>query len=132
MSSALYTRLNQMVLRMLTKYGQQVVLRRYSQGAADYNPATGSASSGVSYSDVERKVIAADQPGSQIARHFGQTRQKGSQVSNKEKWLYMDADGDAPTLMDHVVMDSIEYSVINVQVTSPAGIPLFYLLVLQS
>jgi hypothetical protein len=132
MSSALYTRLNATVIRMLKSYGQEVTLRRYSQGAGDYNPATGSASGGVSYTDTTRNALTADQPGSQIARHFGQTLQKGSQIANKEKWLYLDASGAAPTLMDHVLLDGVNYSIVNVQVTAPGGVALFYMLVLQA
>lgn len=119
---------------MLTKYGQSVTLRPYSAGGGDYNPSTGAAApSGPEGAlDETRKALTADQPGSQIQRHFGQTNQTDTLIQTGEKWVYLDANGRAPCLQDHVLINSIDYVVIGVQVTDPGGVPLFYLLILRT
>ena len=129
-----YSRLAGTTLKMLTKYGVSVTLRPYSVGASDYSPSTGVASpSGPDGSyDGVRKGLLTDQPGSQIQRKFGQTLQENSLVQSSEKWLYLDANGPAPRVQDHIVYDSVTYTIIDSQVTAPGGTPLFYLLVLKA
>lgn len=132
-----YSEISDLVLEMLTEFGTSVTLRRYSQGGGNYNPDTTiSVPLGITGTyDETRKALLADQPGSQISIHFGQTLQNGSLVQSSDKWVYMDASGSAPTLQDHVILGSsdlpIDYSIINVQVTSPGGVPVLYLLVLR-
>jgi hypothetical protein len=132
---ALYDRTAATVLRLLTKYGQSVTLRKYSQvSGGDYDPNTGGASpvgADGSY-DESRKAIAMDQPGSQIAARFGTKYDKNTLIQSGEKWVYMDANGSAPALQDHVLLGGTEYSIMDVQVTGPGGIPVLYLLVLKN
>jgi len=129
-----YDRMSALALKQLTKYGQSVTLRPFSQGGGDYDPNTGAATpdgaDGVE--DESRKALVTDQPGSQIAQRFGQTLQNGTLLQSTDKWLYMDADGQVPKLQDHVIFDNTDFSIINVQVTSPGGTPILYLLVLRA
>ncbi len=109
-------------------------MRRYSQGGGDYDPNTSTgAPVGTSGTyDETRKALIADQPGSQISIHFGQTLQNGTLIQRGDKWLYLSAaDGSMPTLQDHVIIGTLDYSIVDVQVTNPGGIDLLYLIVLR-
>ena len=129
-----YSKVSAMVVRNLTKYGLSVTLRPLSEGGGDYDPDTGLASpSGTAGTyDETRKALLADQPGSQISIHFGRTLQNGTLIQDSDKWVYMDADGAVPKLHDNVIIQSIEYKIVNVQVTNPGGVAVLYLLVLRA
>lgn len=130
----IYNRAIATTLRMLTKYGRTVTLRPYSVASSDYNPSTGQgAPAGEDGSfDTIRRALETDQPGTQISQRFGDTLQNGTLVQSNDKWLYMDAVGAEPHLQDHILMDNINYMIINVQTTKPSGLAVFYLLVLRA
>lgn len=121
---------------MLTKYGVSVTLRSYSAGTGsnEYDPNTGTGTPlGLTGTyDTTRKALITDQPGSQIQRKFGQSLEKDTLIETGEKWLYLDANGIAPDLQDHIIINNIDYSIVDVQVTGPGNIPVLYLLVLKT
>ena len=118
-------------LQMLTEFGMDVTLRRYNVGSSIYDPTTGIATP-VAVTDTTRKALITEQPGQRIGPQYGATLQKGSLVQEADKWIYMDANGPAPALQDHVIFNDIDYNIVDVQETAPGGIPLLYLLVLRT
>lgn len=129
-----YSKLTATTLRLLKKFGQPLVLRPYSIGGGDYDPVTGVATPDgmTGQYDETRQCLPTDQPGSQIAQRFGQTLQDGSLVQSADKWVYMDGVGRAPTLQDRILLQGVEYAIINVQVTDPGGVAVLYLMVLRA
>jgi hypothetical protein len=129
-----YNKLAATVLRLLTKYGQVVVLKKIAvSGAGSYDPATGGASvPGIDGENTQnRKGLPTDQPGNRIGPQYGQNMQTGDLIINKNKWIYIDANGLAPTTEDRLVVEGIEYNIIDVQKIQPGNVPLLYLLVLK-
>lgn len=129
-----YSELADTVVEMLTEFGAPVTLHLLSQSGGDYDPNTQVASPiGASGTyDETRYALVCDQPGSQISIHFGQTLQNGTMIQASDKWIYMDANGSAPRLGFGVTFDSIRYTIVDVQVTGPGLVPLYYLLVLRT
>jgi hypothetical protein len=129
-----YTRTAATSLRMLTKYGQSFTFRPYSQGGGDYNPSTGvGAPSGIAgQNDSTRMGLATDAPGKRIGPEYGNTLENGTLIQDSDKWLYIDANGAKPSLQDHIIWNSTEYSIIDVQEVSPAGTAVLYLVVLRA
>lgn len=123
-----YDRLAATSLRLLTKFGQVAILRSKSTGG--YKPGT-SASAVVGEVDENRKVLPTDQPGSRIAEQYGKTLNANSLIQNGDKWCYMDGAGREPNLQDHLILDGIDYNIIDVQKTKPGPVALLYLLVLR-
>lgn len=125
-----YNRIAKNVSKALTKNGQSVILRQYSVGGGDYDPATQTTSPTMdSYIDFVRKALTTDQPGTRIGPQYGTNMQKGTLIQDSEKWMYLDAAGPAPRMQDHMIIQNIEYSIVDVQVADPGGIPLYYLIV---
>lgn len=131
---ALYDRLTATALRLLTAYGREVTLRQLSVGSADYNPATGESTPAGNdgTTDTTRFAVVLDQPGTQISQRFGNNKQANSLVQQSEKWLYMDANGVAPALQDKLIIDAIEYTIEDVQVTAPGGVVILYMLMVRA
>lgn len=129
-----YNRMAQTTKRLIRENGMQVLLRRQGQGSADYDPSTGGTDAVGADGSFEqpRYLLKLDQPGSQIAQRFGVNRMAETLIDRNEKWAYMDADGDAPKLNDKVIMEGIEFTLLDVQVCGPSGIPVFYQLVMRA
>lgn len=127
---ALYDKMATTAARLLAKYGRTVQLRQQSTGSGDYDPATGTSTPEV-LTTTDRKALALDQPGSQISQRFGNNNQANTLINQGEKWLYMDAKGVAPAMQDAVIIDAIEYRIIDVQVMGPGGVPVLYLIVVR-
>ncbi len=127
---ALYDKLAATSLRLLTKYGMSVTLRQSSLGAGNYNPATGVVTPETDV-DTTRKALILDQPGSQISQRFGNNNQANSLVQQGEKWLYLDANGVAPSLQDKIIINEVEYAIMDVQETGPGGVPVLYMLMVR-
>ena len=109
------------------------MLRQFSEGNADYDPDTGKAIlEGGSSTDAERKGLVLDQPGTQISQRFGNNMQANSLVQQKEKWLYLDALGPKPAMQDTLIVDQVEFAIIDVQEMGPGGVPLLYMIVVRS
>lgn len=125
-----YNRIAKNVLKALTKYGQSVTLRQYSVGGSDYDPATQSASLPAPV-DTIRKGLVTDQPGTRIGPQYGTNQKPGTLIQDGEKWLYIDAIGPSPKVQDQMIVNGVMFTIADVQVTGPGGIPLFYLVVLR-
>jgi hypothetical protein len=127
-----YNKIAARVLKSFTKYGQDIILRQYSVGGGEYDPQTQTASvSGGTPTNTTRKGLVTDQPGTRIGPQYGTNAKQNTLIQDGEKWVYIDAIGPAPKIQDHVILGGIEYAVADVQVTGPAGIPVFYLVVLR-
>lgn len=129
-----YSDLAETSLELLTEFGQDVILRKIVSSPGGYNPATGVLTpDGITGShDTIRKALPTDPPGNRIGAGYGQTKEVGTLIQDNDKWMYMDANGPAPVLSDHIILGDTEYIIIDAQVTSPGGIPIIYLLVLRA
>lgn len=123
-----YNRIAKRVLQSLTKYGQSITLRQYSVGGSDYDAATQSTSLPIPVDSI-RKGLITDQPGTRIGPQYGSNQKANTLIQEGEKWLYVDAIGPAPRVQDHIIVSGVQYCIVDVQVTGPGGIPLFYLVV---
>lgn len=132
--NAIYTRLFQTALRLLKKYGQQVVLRRYTQGGADYNPASGTATpqGPTGINDTFRQGLPTDAPGKRIGQQYGQILETNTLIQDTDRWMYLDANGASPTQQDHILYGGVDYAIVDVQVYSPGGLAMLYLIVLRA
>lgn len=127
-----YNKIAARVLKSFTKYGQDIILRQYSVGGGEYDPATQTASvSGGTVTNTTRKGLVTDQPGTRIGPQYGVNVKKNTLIQDGEKWVYVDAIGPAPKIQDHMIISGVEYAVVDVQVTGPGGIAVFYLVVLR-
>ena len=130
----LYDRLFTSALRLLTTYGQPVTLRKFSVGGGGYDPNTGAAAASAYSNSVDtiRYAITTDAPGKRVGPQYGATLEAGSLIQDSDKWVYMDANGPAPLLQDHLIADNLEYVIIDAQTIKPGTKTLMYLLVLRA
>jgi hypothetical protein len=124
-----YNRLLDTAYKLLSKRGRTVVLRIVTVGA--YNPATGKSTESGSV-DSNRKGLIVDAPANRVGVQYGENIQPGTTVKTNTKWVYLDAKGTAPTMQDRIVIDNIEFSIIDVQTYKPATVALMYLVVLKA
>lgn len=135
MDAEFYEDMAATALELLEEFGRPVTLRSFSPGGGGkYNPATGRAVSNgqATQKDTTRNAVVVDAPANRIGPQYGQKLDTGTLVQDDNKWLYMDANGEAPTSRHKVVFDNKQWNVFNVQAYSPAGIPLMYLVVLRA
>lgn len=125
-----YNRIAINIQKKLSKYGQSVTLRQFSVGGSDYDPATQVASLPASVETI-RKALPADQPATRMGPQYGMNLKANTLITDTEKWLYLDARGSTPKMQDQVLLNGAWFSIVDVQVTAPGGIPLFYILVLR-
>jgi hypothetical protein len=123
-----YNRIAQTVLTLLKKHGRDVVLRKVVGGAFD--PIAQKKQPGA-VEDEPRKAVTTDQPGTRIGPQYGTNLQPGTLIRKDEKWIYMDGVGAKPMPGDKVLINNEMFNVVDSQVTAPAGIALFYLVVLR-
>lgn len=123
-----YARSAATALRMLKKYGMPVTLRRTSVGNYD----TSTLGATVQTNDSIRNILKLDQPGSQIAQRFGSNYENDTLRERNEKWAYMDANGPAPQLQDRVIIEGIEFVILDVQAVGPSGVNVIYQLVMRA
>lgn len=126
----LYSKLATTALNLLTKYGQTVTLRRYQAGGGTYDPSTGVTTTGTL--NESRKAVVNDPPGNRIGPSYGRQLQNGTLVQDDDKWMYMDASGPAPRPQDHVIVQGFEFTIIDVQMIGPGGVPVVYLLAVRT
>jgi hypothetical protein len=128
-----YSDMAQTALDMLTEFGQPIVLRKFSQGGGDYNPATGigSPKGRTGSNDYTRSGLIVDAPGNKTGPQYGVTFQVGTLIQDTDKWMYMDAIGLPPKPQDHVIVQGIEFTLIDFQQINPAGTPVIYLLIMR-
>jgi hypothetical protein len=105
-------------LRMLTSFGQTVTRRTVTVG--NYNTATGTAA--VTTADTSRKGVLLEY---EASSRYGQNYAGESLILTGDKRLLLDATG--PVLMsDRFVVQSIEYAVVSIYETNPAGTVVLY------
>ena len=114
-----YTAKAAVALRMLTKFGQSVTLRRF--GGAVYDPVTLITTPIVS--DYAR-VGAVFDYGTQTA---GEMLQNGTMAQAADRLFYMDAGTIKPIPSDHIIFTSGEiWTIADVKATDPAGVAVLY------
>ncbi|WP_434134368.1 hypothetical protein JQR88_10870 [Pseudomonas luteola] len=121
--SAFYEHMNQVALTLVGRFGQTVTLQRTEAG--EYDPETGTTGDGV----------AEEQPVQGILLDYeGIEFQNNTQIQQGDKKLKIAAKDLQwpPELANKAVIQGKAYSVINVNETNPAGIPLVYTLQVRS
>lgn len=127
-----YNRLANSVAKQLAAYGQAVLLRQYAEGSAEYDPSSlGVSADEVTPVETTRMALVTEQPGKRIGPQYGTSNETGTLITQGQKWIYLDALGTTPHPNDKVVIGDVEYTILDVQETSPSGIPVFYLIVLK-
>lgn len=127
-----YNRIARNTAKTLAKYGRSVLLRQFPEGVGNYDPSSLSMTSPSSEAvETTRKALITEQPGTRIGPQYGTNTKADTLIQDAQKWIYMDAIGPRPNPNDKVVLDLYEYTVTDVQETSPGGTPLFYLVVLN-
>jgi hypothetical protein len=122
-------------LDLLKRFGRPVTLRRYTPGGGNkYDPSTGKAvaNAQTSQQDTTRYAVVVDAPGKRIGPEYGENFKTNTLIQDHNKWMYMDANGDAPRIQDFVLLGSVQYKIYDVQAISPGGTDLLYLLVLRA
>lgn len=119
----IYDRAAATALRLLAKYGEDVTLRAYTVGT--YDPETGTTTN--TTADTARKAATFDYP----RLNQGQVLAGQTLIQQGDRQCLMDANGAAPTMADHVIVDSIEYVIKDIKTLSPAGTPVLYELQLR-
>lgn len=79
------------------------------------------------YNDGTRRAATFDYP----RMNQGQVLAGQTLIQQGDRQCLMDANGAAPTLADHVIVDSIEYVIKDIKTLSPAGTPVLYELQLR-
>ena len=102
------------VLRLLTKYGQDVTLRSYTPGT--YNPATGTATP--TQTDTTRKGAIFD-------FGAGQTLERGTLIQGGDKRLLVDPTASINP-QDHFIVGGVEYVIVSIGELNPAGTRILY------
>lgn len=120
-----YDRLAETALRLLAQYGRPAVLRSPGGSGGVYNVETGRVE-GLEPSEQSRHVLEIMSPSRDMRD------QLGSQISQVQKFIYMDGKGRAPTQSDSVVMDGSTYGVYSVNTMRPGLTTLLYVLALKS
>lgn len=100
--------------KLLTKKGQQVTRRAYTEGT--YDPATSTAS-----------VVTTDSTRVGVLFDFGsgQSHVRGSLIVANDKRLLLDADATV-NQQDHFIVGGREYTIVSVGEINPAGISVLF------
>jgi len=105
-------------LKLLTKFGQDVVLRSSTIGS--YDPATGTSSSTIT--DTARKGVIFDYN----LVVYGNDTINNTLVQAGDKRLYMDANGVAPTLNDQAIIGGVTWQIKNIKDANYTGVSVIY------
>jgi len=108
-----YAKLAGKALKLLTKHGQDIVLK--STVVGEYNPATGTSTTTVI--NTTRKGVVFDYN----LVVYGNDTINNTLVQAGDKRLYMDANGSSPTLNDQVIVGGVIWQIKNIKDLSPAG-----------
>lgn len=109
-----YSSFQSIAISEIANKGQSLTLTRVTTGA--FNPAT-SEITGDSTADETIKAVVTE---------FKEKQIDGSTVQRGDKLLLVSPDFDAPTLKDKITISGLEYSIINVDTVSPAGVDILY------
>lgn len=96
-------------LKLLTKFGRDVVKRSFGTGT--YNPATGA---------NVAKTIDTTWKGVLLDFGAGQALKSGGLIKATDKRLLLES-GAAPSLADKIVAGGVEYTIVTLGEVNPAG-----------
>jgi len=113
-----YAKLADRALKLLTKHGQDIILK--STVVGEYNPATGTSTTTVT--DTTRKGAIFDYN----LVVYGNDMINNTLVQAGDKRLYMDANGSAPTLNDQVIVGGVTWQIKNIKNIGPSGIDVIF------
>lgn len=111
--TAFYDKLAATSLKLLTKYGRAVTLRRPAAGAT-YDTATSSVVPGGVASDTVLR-------GAPFDFKSGETETAGGLVKAGDKSLLLQATSPRPTVADQVLIGAEAWEVLDAQTVSPGG-----------
>jgi hypothetical protein len=102
-------------LRLLTKFGQPVTLRKQTAGA--YDPATGTAT-----------ITTSDTAGNAAILEFsdGERYQAGTTIQEGDKKALLNAAAVTPAPNDLLIAGSVTWTVLGVKTLAPAGTVVLY------
>lgn len=109
--------------RLITKFGQSMILRVVTAGA--YDPSTGESES--TNVDVSVTGVIFNLSG----RFIGESLQNGSLAKSTDKQCLLIV-GNTPNLLDKIIIGSEIFLIINIKVLNPGGTDVFFDLVLRS
>jgi len=112
-----YTRAAATSLKLLTKFGQAVTLRKFGPGAYVNGAIT------PSETDYTIKGAVFDYP----RMNFGEVLQDGALVAAGDRNLFLAANSARPELNDHAILaDGGEWNIVAVKPLNPANVPVMY------
>jgi hypothetical protein len=104
-------------LRLLSKFGQNVVLRKFGAGVYTNGVMTPSTA------DSTLKGAVFDY----LRMKFGEVLQNGTLVQGADRNLYLAANGARPELDDHIFLaNGSEWNIVEIKATEPGGTPVLY------
>lgn len=109
--------------RLITKFGQSMILRVVTEGA--YDPAIGESTS--TSVDVSVNGAVFDLSG----RFIGNSLQNGTLAKSTDKSCLLSV-GNTPNLLDKIIIGAEIFLIINIKVLNPGGTDVFFDLVLRS
>lgn len=115
-----YSNLATTAVSLLTKFGQNVTLRKTNAGA--YDASAGSVAS--TPTDSTLKGALFDFP-------LGTREFEGTLVEKNDKYLLLAANGAIPSVDDAVIVGGVQFTIIAVKTLSPAGTTVLYTLHLR-
>lgn len=117
-------------ISMVREFGTTVTHKPFAVAPGNYDETTGIGTP-VTSASFSRLALLTEQPGNRINSRDGQILQDGSLVQRGDKWVYMVSDAQAPQLQDVFTVNGFDYSCKDVQVYSPSGQDLLYLIVMR-
>lgn len=110
-----YTTSSATALRLLTKFGQAVTLRKQTAGA--YDPSTGTAT-----------ITQSDTAGNAVMLEFsdGERYQAGTTIQEGDKKALLNAVAVTPAPNDLLIVGSATWTVLGVKTLAPAGTVVLY------
>lgn len=102
-------------LRLLTKFGQAVTLRKQTAGA--YDPATGTAA-----------ITTSDTTGNAAVLEFsnGERYQAGTTIQEGDKKALLNAIAVTPAPNDLLIVGSATWTILSIKTLAPAGTVVLY------
>lgn len=105
-------------LRMLTKFGQTVILKVNTVGAYDADLMKATTTS----VNENRKAAIFD-----FDRiNFGQSFNGETLIQSGDRRCIMDANGTKPKVADNIIVQGEEFPIADIKILSPAGVDILY------
>ena len=112
-----YTRAAATSLKLLSKFGQAVILRKFGQAAYVNGAVT------PTHTDSTIKGAVFDY----LRMNFGETLQNGTLVSGADRNLFLAANIARPEIDDHIFLaDGSEWNIVEIKPLNPAGVSVIY------